>query len=119
MTSQAGQKETPTEKMPPDSEKKKKIKKKKKKAKEGPVEEPSWRGKGLGECTPSPEGAAGTSASTAKKAGPKVTALQEALDEIALREQLDEQFRPLANPAPSGAQAPAISLQEVMPKEGE
>ncbi len=98
VTPQAGQKEMPTEKTLPDSEKKKKTKKKKKSTGEEAV---------------------GTSASTLKKAGPKVTALQEARDEIALREQLDAQFGPLAEPAPWGAQAPAVSLQEVALKGGE
>ncbi len=45
-----------------------------------------------------------------KKAGPKATALQEALDDIALREQLNEQFGMLPEPAPLGVQAPAVSL---------
>ncbi len=45
--------------------------------------------------------------------------LQEALDEIVLREQLDEQFGPLAKPAPPGVDAPVVSLQEVAPTEGE
>ncbi len=69
VTPQAGQKVTPAEEMPPNSEKKKKTKKKKK-------------SKG--------EGVAGMSASTPKKTGPKVITLQQALDEIVLREQLDE-----------------------------
>ncbi len=84
--------------MPPDSEKKKKTKKKKK-------------SKG--------EGVAEVSASMPKKAGPKATPLQEAMDEIALRELQDRQFGMLPKPAPPGVQAPAVSLQEVVPKEGE
>ncbi len=95
---QAEQKKTPTEEMPPDSEKKKKTKKKKK-------------SKG-GE-------AAGVSASTPKKEGPKATTLQEVLDEFLLREQLDQEFGMLPEPALPGVQAPAVSLQEVAPKKGE
>ncbi len=86
---QAERKKMPAEEMPPDSDKKKKTKKKKK----------VKRGE-----------AAGVSASTPRKAGPKATMLQEAMDEIALRELLDTQLGPLAEPAPLGVQAPAISL---------
>ncbi len=39
------------------------------------------------------------------------------MDEIVLL--LDTLFGPLAEPAPPGVQAPAVSLQEVMLKEGE
>ncbi len=44
------------------------------------------------------------------------------MDEIALREELDQQFGKLPEPeqpAPPGVQAPAVSLQEAAPMEGE
>ncbi len=70
VTPQVEQKKMPIEEMLPDSEKKKTKKKKKSKGGE----------------------AAGASASMPKKTGPKVTALQEALDELLQKEQLDEQL---------------------------
>ncbi len=91
---------TPIKETPPSSDKKKS--KKKKKAKRGEAAE--------------------MSTSTPRVPGPKETALQEALDEIVLRDQLDEAFGKLPEteqPAPLGVQAPAISLQEVTPMEGE
>ncbi len=98
VTPQADQEKTPIKEMPPDSDKKKKTKKNK-------------QAKG-GE-------AAGASTSMPKEAGPTATVLQEALDQLLLTEQLDQEFGKLPEPAPLGVQAPAISLQEVVPMEGE
>ncbi len=90
---QMGQKEMPTEKTPPNSEKKKEAKKKKSKG--GEVTEPSWRGKKLGECTLLEE-AAGLSTSAEKKMGPKEATLKHALDML---------YGSFPEPAPPGAQA--------------
>ncbi len=75
------------------------------------------------------EGAAEASTSMLRVPGPKKAAFQEAIDEIALREdetavreELDRDFGKLPEPeqpAPPGVQAPAVILQETAPTEGE